>query len=295
MFSDDYNLYKTFITIFEEKSISKAASKLYVSQPAISYNLKVLERNIGYKLFIRTPKGIEPTNEANELYKYVVSGFNVIEEGKNRLNEINNLEYGSIRIGTPSHIGIFLLTNIIKQFKELYPDVEIEIYNRSTTRLVELLETRKIDILIDMLPVKLDDCNLNKEIISEVDFCFAYSKKYFKNIRITDEKDLLKYPLILQETNSSYNKDILEFMQVKGLNIKPSITSWSSEMTIEFIRQGLGIGYVLKDLVDIQLDKSDFKVITFDNSLPKVSICAVYNNELLSPAQKKFISLLNNK
>ena len=295
MFSDDYNLYKAFITIYEEKSISKAASKLYVSQPAISYNLKVLERNLGYKLFIRTPKGIEPTNEANELYKYVVSGFNVIEEGKNRLNEINNLEYGTIRIGTPSHIGIFLLTNIIKKFKELYPDIEIEIYNRSTTRLVELLETRKIDILIDMLPVKLDDCNLNKEIISEVDFCFAYSKKYFKNLNIKEEKDLLKYPLILQETNSSYNKDILEFMQVKGLNIKPSITSWSSEMTIEFIRQGLGIGYILKDLVDIQLDKNDFKVITFDNNLPKVSICVVYNNELLSPAQKMFISLLNNK
>ncbi len=295
MYSDDYNLYKTFITIFEEKSISKAASKLYVSQPAISYNLKVLERNLGYKLFIRTPKGIEPTNEAKELYKYVVSGFNVIEEGKNRLDKINNLEYGSIRIGTPSHIGIFMLVNIIKEFKELYPDIRIEIYNRSTTRLVELLETRKIDILIDMLPVKIDDCNLNKEIISEANFCFAYSKKYYKNLKIKNEKDLLKYPLILQETNSSYSKGILEFMQLKGLNIKPSITSWSSEMTIEFIRQGLGIGYVLKNLIDVQLDKDDFKTITFKNTLPKVSICAVYNNELLSPAQKKFISLLNKK
>ena len=54
----DYNLYKIFLYLYEERSISKTANKLYVSQPAISYSLKELENSLGYTLFTRNSKGI---------------------------------------------------------------------------------------------------------------------------------------------------------------------------------------------------------------------------------------------
>lgn len=292
MYNQDYNLFKIFISLYEEKSISKTAEKLFVSQPAISYNLKELERELGYKLFYRTPKGIEPTSASDELYKYIVSGFNIIEEGKNRLREINNLEDGVIKIGTPSHVGIFFVTNVIKKFKEKHPHIKIEIYSRSTSRLIELLETRKLDIIIDMLPINISDKNIVKEVVSESEFCFAYSKKHFKNINIKTEKDLLKYPLILQETNSSYNRNILEFMQLRGVNLIPSIASWTSEMTMQLVREGLGIGYFVRDLLKVQPDKDDYEVLTFNDSLPKISVCAVYSKELLTPAEKEFIRIM---
>ena len=157
MYKDDYNLYKLFVELYEEKSISKTAEKLFVSQPAVSYNLKELERDLGYKLFFRTSKGIEPTSQADELYKHIVSGFNLIEEGKYRLREISKLEDGIIKIGTPSHVGIFYVAKEIKKFKSQFPNIKIEIYSRSTSRLIELLETRKIDIIIDMLPINIHD------------------------------------------------------------------------------------------------------------------------------------------
>ena len=291
MYNDDYNLYKLFVVLYEEKSISKTAEKLYVSQPAISYSLKELEKNIGYKLFNRTPKGIKSTAEADLLYKYIVSGLNIIDEGKNRLRELSLLEDGIVKIGTPSHVGIFYVSHIIKEFKKLYPKIRIEIYSRSSSRLIELFETRKLDIIIDMLPIKIKD-DIVKEVVGESTFCFAYSKKYFPNIKIETEKDLLKYPLILQETNSSYNRNVLEFLQLKGVNVIPDIASWTSEMTIQLIREGLGIGYFVKDILDVQPDKDDFEVITFNNSLPKISICAVYNEEILSPAEREFIRIM---
>lgn len=292
MYNDDYNLYKLFVSLYEEKSISRTAENLFVSQPAISYSLKELEKNLGYKLFYRTPKGIEPTSEADELYKYIVSSFNLIDEGKMRIKEINKLIDGVIKIGTPSHVGIFFVTEIIKKFRKKYPKIKIEIYSRSTDRLVELLETRKLDIIIDMLPIKIQDKNAKKEVISEANFCFAYSKKYFKNIKIKTPKDLLKYPLILQETNSSYQRNIIEYMQLKGVNLVSSISSWSSEMTMQLVREGLGIGYFLKNMLDVQPDKADYEVITFDDTLPKISVCAVYKEEVLSPSEKEFIKII---
>ena len=67
----DFNLYKIFLTLYDLKSISKTANKLYVSQPAISYSLKELESQLGYSLFYRNSKGIVPTIEAIELYSYI--------------------------------------------------------------------------------------------------------------------------------------------------------------------------------------------------------------------------------
>ncbi len=291
MYNDDYNLYKIFVVLYEEQSISKTAEKIYVSQPAISYNLKELEKNIGYKLFNRTPKGIKPTAEADLLYKYIVGGLNIIDEGKNRLRELSLLEDGIVKIGTPSHVGIFYVSHIIKKFKKLYPKIRIEIYSRSTNRLIELFETRKLDIIIDMLPIKIKD-DIVKEVVGESTFCFAYSKKHYPDIKIETEKDLLKYPLILQETNSSYNRNVLEFLQLKGVNVVPDIASWTSEMTMQLIREGLGIGYFIKDILDVQPDKDDYEVITFNDTLPKISICAVYNDEIISPAEREFIRIM---
>ncbi len=292
MYNDDYNLYKLFIYLYEEKSISRTAEKLYLSQPAISYSLKILEKNTGYNLFYRTPKGLQPTSEADELYRYIVSGFNIIEEGKSRLREINNLEDGIIKIGTPAHVGSFYVTKVIKEFKKKFPLIKIEIYSRSTSKLVELLETRKIDIIIDMLPINIHDKSIKNEMIGESSFCFAYSKKHFKDIKIEKEEDLVNYPLILQETNSSYRRNIIEHMQLKGVSLVPSIASWTSEMTMQLVREGLGIGYFLKDLLDIQPDKDDYEVITFNDTLPKIEIAIVYSDELLTPAEKEFISII---
>ena len=81
-------------------------------------------------------------------------------------------------------------------------------------------------------------------------------------------------------------------MQIRGVNIVPSIASWSSEMTMQLVRQGLGIGYFVKELLEVQPDRDEYEVITFNDTLPKLSVCAVYSDELLTPSEKEFIKLL---
>ena len=102
----DYNLYKIFLYLYEEKSISKTASKLYVSQPAISYSLKELENQLGYTLFYRNSKGIEPTAEAKELYGYISTAFNILNEAEDHLKKLDNLKIGCLKIGISPQIGI---------------------------------------------------------------------------------------------------------------------------------------------------------------------------------------------
>ena len=289
----DYNLYKIFLYLFEEKSISKTANKLYVSQPAISYSLKELENQLGYTLFYRNSKGIEPTMEAKELYGYISTAFNILHDAEEHIKNLNSLNIGCIRIGTPSHIGIFYLSNYISDFRKLFPGIKFEIICKSTSDMVEMLETRKLDIIVDTLPINSKK-NVTKITLSKLHYCFAYNKNILKDIDIKSVEDLKKYPLILPSATSSIRLKLDEYMESKNTKLNPVLESWTTEIMLEMVRKGVGIGYFIKNVIDTQTDKDNFEVITFDNDLPAVDVCCVYIDDFLTTATDKFVEMLKS-
>lgn len=290
----DYNLYKIFLYLFEEKSISKTAAKLYVSQPAISYSLKELESQLGYTLFYRNSKGIEPTNEAKELYSYVSTAFNIFKDAEEHIKNLNDLNIGCIRIGTPSHIGVSYLSSYIAEFRKLYPGIKFEIISKSTKDMVEMLETRKLDFIVDTLPIDSKK-KVTKITVAKLKNCFAYNKNSMKNVTIETEKDLQKYPLVLPSVTSSIRFKLDEYMESKNINLSPTVESWTNEMMVELVKKGIGIGYFIKNLIISQNDSDNFEIIEFDDNLPDVDICCVYIDDFLTAASSKFVELLTNK
>lgn len=290
----DYNLYKIFLYLFEEKSISKTAAKLYVSQPAISYSLKELESQLGYTLFYRNSKGIEPTNEAKELYSYVSTAFNIFKDAEEHIKNLNDLNIGCIRIGTPSHIGVSYLSSYIAEFRKLYPGIKFEIISKSTKDMVEMLETRKLDFIVDTLPIDSKK-KVTKITVAKLKNCFAYNKNSMKNVTIETEKDLQKYPLVLPTVTSSIRFKLDEYMESKNINLTPTVESWTNEIMVELVKKGIGIGYFIKNLIISQNDSDNFEIIEFDDNLPDVDICCVYIDDFLTAASSKFIELLTNK
>ncbi len=289
----DYNLYKIFLYLYEEKSISKTAAKLYVSQPAISYSLKELENQLGYTLFYRNSKGIEPTLEAKELYTYVSTAFNIFNDAEEHIKNLNSLNIGCIRIGTPSHIGIFYLASYIADFRKIYPGIRFEIVSRSTADMVDMLEARKLDILVDTLPINCKK-NVTKITLSKLNNCFAYNKNIMNDVHITNVTDLKNYPLILPSATASIRLKLDEYMESKNTKLSPILESWTTEMMLEMVRKGVGIGYFIRNVVDSQEDKDNFEVICFDNELPAVDVCCVYADEFLSVATRKFIEMITS-
>lgn len=289
----DYNLYKIFLYLFEEKSISRTANKLYVSQPAISYSLKELESQLGYTLFYRNSKGIEPTLEAKELYTYISTAFNILNDAEEHIKNLNSLNIGCIRIGTPSHIGIFYLSRFIADFRKIYPGIKFEIISKSTSDMVEMLETRKLDIIVDTLPINSHK-NVTKVTLSKLYNCFAYNKNIMKDVEINKVEDLKNYPLILPSATSSIRLKLDEYMESQNTKLNPILESWTTEMMIDMVRRGVGVGYFIRNVIDTQNDKDNFEVITFDNVLPAVDVCCVYIADFLTTATRKFVEMLTS-
>ena len=290
----DYNLYKIFLYLYEERSISKTANRLYVSQPAISYSLKELENQLGYTLFYRNSKGIEPTLEAKELYGYISTAFSILNDAEEHLKNLNNLNIGDIRIGVPAYIANFYLSNYIVEFRKIFPGVKFELISKTTESMVTMLEQRQLDFIIAPLPI-----NSKKEVIkialSKFKNCFTYNKEIMKDVIIKKPEDLKNYPLVLPSKISSIRVKLDEYLEAHNTKINPIIESWPIDSMMELVRKGVGIGYIIKDVVAAQSDKDKFETITFDNKLPDIDICCVYIDSFLTTASKKFIELLTNK
>ena len=323
----DYNLYKIFLYLYEEKSISKTANKLYVSQPAISYSLKELESQLGYALFYRNSKGIEPTMEAKELYGYISTAFNILNDAEEHIKNLNSLSIGCIRIGTPSHIGVFYLSSFISDFRKIYPGIRFEIICKSTADMIEMLETRKLDVIVDTLPINSKK-NVTKITLAKLHNCFAYNKNIMKDVNIEkvsdlknyplilpsatssirlklDEyimkdvnvkcvEDLKKYPLILPSATSSIRLKLDEYLESKNTKLNPVIESWTTEIMLEMVRKGVGIGYFVRNVIDTQEDKDNFEVLLFDDEFPAVDVCCVYIDDFLTMAARKFVEMLDS-
>ena len=284
----DYNLYKIFLHLYEEKSISKVADLLYVSQPAVSYSLKELENQMKCKLFIRSNKGIIPNKNADKLYKYIKTAFNIILKGEENINNEDNY---IIKVGAPSHVSSFCLCPLINKFRDIYPNVRFEIFTKPTSSIMQMLATREIDLVLDIFPMTPQSDTTKVIYLKKLPNCFAYSKKLNKDYSIKTVKDLTKYPLILPSSDSPAMNDLKKYMADKNVTLISSVNSWTTESIVELVKEGLGIGYFFKDFISNLNDKEDFEIIEFDGNLPYIQLGLAYNEELLTPVINKFIEL----
>lgn len=293
----DLNLYRIFLEVAKTGSISKAASSLFVSQPSISYSIKMLEEELKCKLFNRTAKGTELTIDGKKLLFYVEGAFNMINAGCKTVKDSENMISGEIRVGVPTHIGIFLLSKYIQKFIEKYPGIKFTIVNRATSEMVDMLEKRNLDFIVDSYPIDSNRKDIVLYKLIEVSNCFVGNEKY-KNIvneGIINIEDIQKYPLLLPPKITSTRKALESKLKDRIDNLEAIIDVPTTEVMLELVKKGLGIGYFTKESVQKYIDSGRLYEIPVDVELPKTDICIAYVDNFLANAPKKFIEMLNSE
>lgn len=287
----DLNLYKTFCAVAENKSFSKAAEKIFISQPAISYNIKELEKNLNVKLFYRTSKGVTLTQEGENLYYYIKNAYDFIYLGEQSVRDSQEILYGNIRIGVPAHIGMFYLSDKIEDFHKKYPNIKFYIQNRSTADMVYMLERHQLDFIIDSYPI--DKCNvkLNIKKIVSLNTVFIGKTDYVNNnnFESIDKEKIEKLPLILPNSNTSTRKKFNQIFEKDKISPNPIMEVSTTEMTLEILKKGIGIGWLIEDTVKKELSSNEFKKIKTNIKLPKIDIGIAYIDNFLTYAPKRFI------
>lgn len=282
------NLYKTFYDVAKAGSISGASKNTYISQPAISKAIKRMEQELGVKLFLRTPTGVELTKNGKKMLYYIETAYNNLLMAKRIIKEDENCRFGSISIGVPSHIATFFMLEQIKKFHKAYPNIVISIISRSSKELMELLKAHVIDFIIDTSPVSLDDNSLVVHKLTEVQHCFFTLAN--DNVEVTQLEQLRNKFVILPVSHSTHRKMLNVVLDAQNVKLNNIMSIENSETIIQAVRSGMGIGYVLKNLIADDIKNGVFKILDVNTELPKVSINLIYMNNYLSVVPKKYIN-----
>ncbi len=286
------NLYKVFYYVATYKSFNEAAERLYVSQPAISKQIKQLEDILEVKLFNRYNKGIELTNEGKILFEQVSEIFYHLDLFNKNISLAKKMMTGEIIIGCPSHIASFYLLAFIEKFKKDYPQIIIRIDSSSTADLIQKLEKHRIDFIIDSLPIDIDKKNFIMKPLKELETIFIASNY----LKINSKEELSRICCILPPEKSSMRKDLDKVLKKNDINLNISLIFETTDLIISSVKRNIGIGYVIKDAVINDIENNKLKEVKLGFKLPVLEINVVYSNSYLSyPVEmflKKYIKVI---
>lgn len=290
----DFELYRIFYTVANNGNITKASEELNISQPAISKSIKHLEEQLGGKLFVRTKRGVNLTEEGKEFYKYIKQAIEYISNAENKFTDLINLESGCIKIGISTTLTKEFLLPYLEKFHEMYPKIDIQIMTYLTADLIPKLKNGLIDIIIFNQSVNSYGNDIEIRKCRKVTDCFVVNKDYKELIdREVSLKELNNYPLIMQAKGANTRAFIDNVASKYNVVLKPNIELASYSLVVEFSKIGLGVGYATKEYVKEQLKNKELFEIRLKEKIPSryVSI-ALSKNHVPNFSTKKLIEII---
>lgn len=225
--------WKLLHVIGEEKSIHKAAERLYVSQPALTYRLHQLEKEFDTKLFSRTNKGVQFTAQGELLFQYSRTMIQKLYDVKSTIRSMNGKIQGTLRIGAFPTVSSYVLPDLWMSFSAKYPNIKLVIRNGLSYKIIQMLFSEEIHLGI----IRGEYQGTAKKVLLKDDPMCLVSHE---TIAISD---LPKLPRVQYITNSSHNEVIDEWWYERFTQ-PPQILIESDNINtcVKMIACGLGYG-----------------------------------------------------
>ncbi|WP_028534234.1 LysR family transcriptional regulator [Paludibacterium yongneupense] len=188
--------WQAIIMVAEEKNITKAAARLYVSQPALTYRLRNIENEFGAKLMSRSTSGIALTPQGEYLHNCAKEMLLQLRNMKNKIRDMDDEVGGSLYIGTSAVYAHYELPDILKGFLEKYPDVDVSLKTGLSNKIITLLYKKEISLAIVRGEHHWED---RKFLLNEEPICLTSHRE----LRL---EDLPSTPQISYGTDSSLQK-----------------------------------------------------------------------------------------
>lgn len=288
----NYNLYKIFCAVATSKSYAEASEKLESTPSNISKQISNLEDQLDVKLFYREKKGTKLTEAGEQLYNIINKSISSFDFAEKIIKENNDLSNGNICIGCQSHLTSYYLMDIIKEAKDDYPNLNIDlICEADPNEMVKLLKKHELDFAImDVIPT--EDEKFVIEELKKVNNIFVSKEP----LQINEVKELKELKYILNFDYTISTKRLLKVLEENKVKIKSNMKCDNTEIRVNAARNGLGIAYVMKEAVKKELENKELYEVEIPIELPNVSINLIYIKDMLTQVDKKFIKkYLKNK
>lgn len=296
-------------TIVEEHSISKAAQKLYVSQPSLSTCIQKIEKQLGTKLFNRTNNGLVQTFAGERYYKLALDVMKIYRNFEIEMSDINNLKKGRIVLGITVYLATHVLPIILPAFKKQCPNIEVQIIEENSKNLDKALLAGDINFsvmhaFLNNEPgenTMVDIYHLFKDPFLLVTKKNHSLKKYaqqdsgleYPKIDLTLFK---KEPFILLNEGQKIRQISDLILQQAAFEPDVILVTKSFETARRLSSEGVGVSFIPRQYIDIFSNSYEADYYYLDQKYnPYWSLCVkVQQHAYLSKAERLFIRMLGS-
>lgn len=238
----------TFVTVISEGSMTAAADKLYLTQPAVSQQIRNLEEDLGVELLVRGVRQIKATPQGEVLYEYAKKIINLTQQAEIAIKSIGNQMKGQLCIGTLNSLGLHLMSPIVGRLMRHNPDLSLKIDYANGDELIKSFKRGQYDILI--LPdvktefnSELENCE-QKFLVKE-EMWLVGSSKEEKMPQQISFKDIGAFSLVnFVEEFPGFSNTVNGKLQGLGLKVTSIFESANVGTLKRVIEAGLGWGFL---------------------------------------------------
>ena len=233
------------IAIAEEKSISKAAERLYMAQSSLSQFLQTLESSMASPLFVRTSRGVRPTEAGNIMVKYAYATLAEYHRTQDEIQDLQELKSGSVILGISGFRGSYLLPPVLNAFKLDYPGIRVQIVEKNSMALEQMLLSGEIDIALLVLPVS--DSRIQPTFVMRDEICLISHENHpiTKAARkfSSDSQTTSRIPCYVNLTDTILGREARRIFNKNGLQPITCNESLTALMAAALAAAGHGLAF----------------------------------------------------
>jgi DNA-binding transcriptional LysR family regulator len=284
---------EAFYLVVKGKSFTRAAEELNVTQPAVTIQVKSLEKSLNLKLIQQVGKRMQLTEAGEMLYQYAEKIFDLVSDANEKMRDFKKLMRGTLQIGTTKNYARYIMPSLLSEFQRRFPRIKVILDEGNSEDMAKSVLEKKNELAL------ISQLNLDRKIksifFSTVEFVLVASPEHrFSQRKSISLRELNGEPVILREKGSGSRTAILRKFQEYGIWPSVIIEASSLDFIVGYVKQNKGVSFMFEPDIKEELDKGALKVIILEEGNIIFFTDIIYHSEKsLSPPSQAFLKMVN--
>jgi DNA-binding transcriptional LysR family regulator len=284
-----------FLSTVRTGSVGAAAAEHFVTQPAVSLQLRKLEAIVGQKLLVRRGRRMTPTQAGLVLAARAEEVMRSFDALTAELRGLDRLEHGHLRVGNTDAASVYVLPEVYRAFHRAYPGVRIEITIGDTRQLLDALGGGRIELATATLPVEGPGLVV-RGVYREDMLPVAHPAHPLAARRHASLRDLAEEGIIAYPSGSTTRRMIDAAFAERGASVRARMEISSPEAMKRLAQSGLGVSILPRPVVAAEIRRKALKVIALPGMRFERQIGVVHRGvDSLSPAARTFLDMVERR
>ncbi len=286
------NQLRYFYIVAKRRSYTKAASELFVTEPAVHMQVRSLECSLGFKLLHKTGKELKLTESGEVLCDYAEKVFCLIEEAVSALTQLHDLKKGSLRLGVAKALAQHFMPVIISSFHKCYPGIRILLNEDTSSDIVDGILHHRYDLaIVGRVPYPP---LINSEPLARLDVVVVVSPtSKLSQKEIISIYEIVNEPLICRTPRAATRLKIEEEFEKRGLKPSVIVEVENVELIKNLVKRGEGYSFLSEWSIEEEIKRGELIPLRLKEDRVQLYIDVIYKkHETLSVSASAFLRFL---